>query len=243
MTVDAERPATAPTTLTNGPSDSGLPTLERLLDAAGTLFRAKGFAATSTREIAGEVGIRQASLYHHVADKEELLYKICVTALDQFLSRIHTSNLASNAEPKRRIREIILTHVDALLIHQSWNVTMLMELRSLSREHRAQVVRLRESYAQSVVRALEQGQAEGLIRSDITAKYLSFALFDLLNWAALWFRPTRDIDPKQLAEVLANIYLQGATVAGTRLGERALHDTATAPASSTNAVAVGAKRR
>ena len=41
-------------------------TQELVFDKAAGLFWRKGYAATSTREIAASMGIRQASLYHHV---------------------------------------------------------------------------------------------------------------------------------------------------------------------------------
>lgn len=44
-----------------------------ILDAAAELFTSRGYANTSTRKIADEVGIRQASLYHHFATKDDIL--------------------------------------------------------------------------------------------------------------------------------------------------------------------------
>lgn len=49
---------------------------EQILDAAARLFSSKGYAATSTREIAETVGIRQASLYYHFAGKGEILSEL-----------------------------------------------------------------------------------------------------------------------------------------------------------------------
>jgi AcrR family transcriptional regulator len=49
---------------------------EEILDAAAELFTSRGYAATSTRTIADAVGIRQASLYYHVSNKEELLAEL-----------------------------------------------------------------------------------------------------------------------------------------------------------------------
>jgi AcrR family transcriptional regulator len=46
---------------------------EEVLDAAGELFTTRGYAATSTREVAEAVGIRQASLYHHFRTKDDIL--------------------------------------------------------------------------------------------------------------------------------------------------------------------------
>ncbi|MFI6775408.1 TetR/AcrR family transcriptional regulator [Nocardia sp. NPDC050412] len=44
-----------------------------ILDAAGELFTTNGYANTSTRAVADAVGIRQASLYHHFASKDDIL--------------------------------------------------------------------------------------------------------------------------------------------------------------------------
>ena len=49
------------------------PTTERLFHTAAGLFYHKGYAATTTREIATAVGIQQASLYHHMASDVTLL--------------------------------------------------------------------------------------------------------------------------------------------------------------------------
>ncbi|WP_280184225.1 TetR/AcrR family transcriptional regulator [Nocardia cyriacigeorgica] len=44
-----------------------------ILDAAAELFTSNGYGSTSTRGIADAVGIRQASLYHHFAAKDDIL--------------------------------------------------------------------------------------------------------------------------------------------------------------------------
>jgi len=62
--------------------DNGVGTpREQVLEAAARLFTSKGFAATSTREIAETVGIRQASLYYHFAGKDEILAALLATTV------------------------------------------------------------------------------------------------------------------------------------------------------------------
>ncbi|MER6974355.1 TetR/AcrR family transcriptional regulator [Nocardioides sp. NPDC000445] len=58
------------------PSTSTASPREQVLEAAAELFVTRGFAATSTREIAERVGIRQASLYYHFAGKDEILAEL-----------------------------------------------------------------------------------------------------------------------------------------------------------------------
>ncbi|GAA1149120.1 hypothetical protein GCM10009664_16380 [Kitasatospora gansuensis] len=56
-----------------GPSSSELSAREQLLAAAAALFTRNGYAATTTRAVAELAGLRQASMYHYFAHKEDLL--------------------------------------------------------------------------------------------------------------------------------------------------------------------------
>ncbi len=54
-------------------------TRTRLLDAAERLFQEHGYGAVSMADVAAAVGIRKASLYHHVpGGKEELFIEVSV---------------------------------------------------------------------------------------------------------------------------------------------------------------------
>lgn len=54
------------------PRDAEASTATRILDVAEELFAERGFAAVSVREIAGQVGLNQASIYNHFASKQAL---------------------------------------------------------------------------------------------------------------------------------------------------------------------------
>ncbi|QBJ98327.1 TetR/AcrR family transcriptional regulator [Rhodococcus sp. ABRD24] len=51
---------------------------DEILDAAAELFTTRGFTGTSTRTIADAVGIRQASMYHHFATKDDILAALLI---------------------------------------------------------------------------------------------------------------------------------------------------------------------
>ena len=59
-------------------------TRERILYEASNLFAALGYHATTTREIARAVGIRQPSLFHHFASKPEIMQAQLTYDLDAF---------------------------------------------------------------------------------------------------------------------------------------------------------------
>jgi len=184
-------------------------TTERLFDTAAALFWHKGYAATTTREIATAVGIQQASLYHHMASKQDLLYQICLSSLEQFLADV-PSAVNAVACPLDRVRVLIGAHLATLLRNQKRNVTLLTELRALSGRHRREVPALRDKYERFVRSTFENAQTAALIRSDVPAKYLALALLSVLNYAALWFRKDQALLQDQLAGIFTKVCLQGA---------------------------------
>jgi AcrR family transcriptional regulator len=191
-------------------------TQERVLDTAAELFWTKGFGATTTREIAASLGIRQASLYHHVASKEELLYQLCVTSLEEFLLDVRTA-LDKPDSPLDRMRTLIHVHLTTLLKRQRSNAVMTTELRALTGAYRVEVLAMRAKYADLVRSMIEEAQAGELLRTDIASTDLCLALLNLLNWTLLWFRSDEALSAGQLAEFLSAIYLDGAATARARV--------------------------
>jgi TetR/AcrR family transcriptional regulator, cholesterol catabolism regulator len=206
-------------------------TLERLFDIAAALFWDKGYAATSTREIAAALGIQQASLYYHIASKEDLFYQLCVASLQQLISSVESA-INEVHDPVGRILALIRAHLTTLLTYQVRHVTMLTELRALSDRHHKEILALRKSYAGLVRSVLENAQTAGKIRKDIPAKYLYLALLNVLNWPVLWFRRDRELSAARVMDVFTPVYLNGAATSeaathgrspqwSTRLGEAA----------------------
>ena len=189
-------------------------TLERLFDTAATLFRDKGYAATTTREMAATLGIQQASLYYHITSKEDLFYQLCVSSLTHLHSDVESA-VHEVHEPLGRICTLIRVHLQTLLVHQCRHVIMLTELRALSNAHHADVLALRKKYARLVESVLEEGQAAGVIRRDVPSKYLYLALLNVLNWAVLWFRREQELPADRIAGLFTPIYLHGAAASPT----------------------------
>jgi AcrR family transcriptional regulator len=57
----------------NTTPSKGSKTKEKILKHALKLFSTKGFKATTVRDIAGSIGIKQSALYNHFKNKDEIL--------------------------------------------------------------------------------------------------------------------------------------------------------------------------
>ncbi|HKN96493.1 MAG TPA: TetR/AcrR family transcriptional regulator [Pseudonocardiaceae bacterium] len=183
-------------------------TAERLLRVAAALFREKGYAATTTRELSDRLHIQKASLYHHIRGKEDLLLVICQESLSRITAAV--TEAATRATPANRLHDMVVAHVRSALADRDLHTTMLTDLRSLSADRRRDVLARRDAYEQLFTQAIRTEQAAGRIRDDVDARGLTLSLLNLLNWTIFWFDPSGARSAGDIAEMLATIYFDGA---------------------------------
>jgi AcrR family transcriptional regulator len=186
-------------------------TYARLLDTACTLFARKGYFATSIREIASAMGIQKASLYYYISSKEDLIYQISKTATEHVTSCVDSA-LAQVSGPEERLYAFITSHVAGLLQHQNWHAAANEELmHAFSPERRKEIVAMRDVYEEKARCILHDAQAASLIRSDVSAKYLSLILFGMITNLYSWYQPEVDLPPVELGAILADLFMAGIT--------------------------------
>ena len=187
---------------------------KRLLLSAARLFWQKGYAATSTRELSAQLGIQKASLYYHINSKEDLLYQLSVASLEDIGAHAEAT-LQNHNDPLDSLLALISAHVNAMSDEREMHATMLTELRSLSPNHRLDVIRRRDTYEQLVQATLLRCQQAGIVRLDISVELLARCLLNLLNWSIFWFDPTGEMSAPEFATVLQTVFLQGVLAART----------------------------
>jgi AcrR family transcriptional regulator len=188
------------------------PTADRVLPVAAELFRRKGYAASSTRELSELLGINKATLYHHIDGKEDLLVAICRDSLSRIIEVV--SQVARTEPPETRLRAVIHSHLASALNNRDMHAVMLTELRVLSTDHRAEIVQLRDDYEALLRQVIVADQEEGRLDPQIDSKYLTLALLNLLNWTIFWFDPAGEQTVPELGESFARIFLDGARPSG-----------------------------
>jgi len=78
----------------------GAETAERILDAAEALFAERGYAATTLRDVAAAVGVRNPSLYNHFPSKEALYAAVLERGISPvFEALAHWVEQAEYADP------------------------------------------------------------------------------------------------------------------------------------------------
>ncbi|MFD7949050.1 TetR/AcrR family transcriptional regulator, partial [Streptomyces sp. NPDC059744] len=124
-------------------ADSGLSAREELLTAAAELFTTRGYAATTTRAVAERAGMRQATMYHYVAGKEDLLAELLESTVTPSLE-LAGKLLADDATAAEdRLWELCRSDV-ALLCGGPYNLGALYVLPEVRAERFAGFHRVRD---------------------------------------------------------------------------------------------------
>lgn len=177
---------------------------------AADLFRRKGYTGTTTRELSALLGMQNGSLYYHMEKKEDLLYRLCLVSLQDVGRDLEATT--SEPDPSERLAKMLRAYVVRALEDRDRHATMLVELRALSTVRRNQIVKMRDKNVAIVRDTFVEAQLKGQVRSDISPKMLTLAMFNLANWSIFWFRPDGDSSAAEIADVLATIFVEGVAL-------------------------------
>jgi AcrR family transcriptional regulator len=180
---------------------------EQILQVAARLFRERGYASTSMRDIATELGIEAASLYHHIKSKEEILETICFSIAGQLMNAIREVNdIYFNAEEK--LRMAITNHVRIITQHVDRSGVFLHEWRSLSQPKLEEFRLLRDEYENEVKVILEEGVNEDIF-DNVDRKFATLTILSTLNWINEWYRPQGAMTAEEIAQKLSDFIMGG----------------------------------
>lgn len=94
-------------------------TRERIMDVALNMFSERGYEAVSIRDICGEVGIKESTLYYHFKNKKDILDSL----IDKFRSHIdgllaHVDEITENPPKKKSKKgdDVSLQMMDSYMI-------------------------------------------------------------------------------------------------------------------------------
>lgn len=181
-----------------------------LLSSAAKLFRRKGFAATTTRDIAAAAGMQSGSPFYHFKSKDALLYAVMEEGMRSALARLHAATQTpgyATLAPGAQLRVLVTVHFDVLLGPGSDFVpVMLYEARSLPpRQHKAlgQLIAEYETLWLPVLNALH---ASGELRAPVRLARL--LILGALNWSVQWFDAKKGASLQELSDAAMDLFLK-----------------------------------
>jgi AcrR family transcriptional regulator len=196
-------------------------TRERIVSTALRLFAEKGFAAVGIREIASEVGLSSATLYHYMGSKDDLLQEIMTDRLSRLLTVTRLA-LTGLTRPEDKLVTVVRVHVLVHALHPDSVVDH--QIRDLGPKARAAVIALRDEY-EAIWRSLLAEGTEAATFQIGSPKLTRLALLEMCNGVATWYSRSGEFAPGDIADYYAGLALG---LVAARRGTRPIRLDATA---------------
>lgn len=192
-------------------SDNGTGTVpERLLGAATRLFAEHGYEGTSVQAIVAAAGVTKGAMYHYFGSKDDLLYEVYARVL-----RMQTDNLveiSGRDEPvtdrvHAAAADVIVTSVDNL----DDTVIFFRSMHQLAAEKQRTVRAERRKYHELFRSMIEQGQAEGIFRTDVPADLVVDFYFGSVHHLSTWYREGGPLTGADVGRHFADLLISSLT--------------------------------
>ena len=182
-----------------------------IIAAAARLFRAKGIAGASVREIAAEAGLKKASLYYYFASKDEIVYAMIEGVLGPALATQKKLDKASLSEAARLF--LYLRDDIELLCGASYDCTWLLNHGDLGDARMNAYARQRKKLVSWLVARLKEGMTKGEF-APCDAATVAQALLAATEYSVTWAERHDRARIAATADTVATLLMRGVLAGG-----------------------------
>jgi AcrR family transcriptional regulator len=182
-------------------------TRDDILIAAAQIFSQKGYHGASIADIAGEVNLQKASIYHHVSSKQEILFNLLEQGLDILIERVQEA-IEEPTRPDEKIRQAICAYLTTITENQELAAVLLLEYRSLESDYLQDHIEKRDRF-ENIWRDLIRDGVEAEIFDCAHPSISARALLGVLNWTVTWFSMDGPLTAQQIGEQYSDLFLEG----------------------------------
>lgn len=180
-------------------------------DVASDLFRQRGYAATSIRDIAGALSMQGPSLYAHVSSKEDVLWAIVDRAAGRFENAAQLAEERADerhpGDPVEAVTALVRAHVGVVTGDVGEASVFVHEWRALGEDRRAAVLVRRDAYEARFRRRIIDGIAIGVFGITDPA-IAATVILSALNAVATWYDPNGRLTAERVADHLVGLVLR-----------------------------------
>ena len=177
-----------------------------ILDAAAQLFAEKGFHNASMAELAKACGVSKPLLYHYYRDKEHILFDIADSYMERLLA-IFAEVADKGLDAEAHFRELVMSFMGEYEHSQSQHMVLVQDVKFMEATYRRQVVDKERQVVAAFARAIVAVEP-GVVKAGLE-KAVAMILFGMINWTFTWLSVDGPLTYRDMAPVVAGIFLQG----------------------------------
>jgi AcrR family transcriptional regulator len=172
---------------------------DRILTAAGKLFRERGYASTTVREVAAAAQMLPGSLHYRYGSKDEILIALLERGITRAVNAIQRA-VANERDPIERLRLGLRQHLELLVGGEDALYVLLFDWRSLGGATGVQATAVRDRYEAFWSGLIFEAAGTGRARLPLDLDLLKNFGIGALSYVAQWFDPKSGRTVAQIAD-------------------------------------------
>jgi AcrR family transcriptional regulator len=188
------------------PRLEGVDRRDSILRASAEVFRRRGYHRATIEEIAAELFLTKAGVYHYFSSKQEILEELCNRAMASAEAAVERAWEAETA-PSERLERMLAEYAKALTDEPAFTVLM-RHLDEVGEATLADIQRRRKVIEAKFRKTLEAGIAEGVFETD-DGRVAVFGILGSINWMYAWFEPDGRLPAERVRDILVQLALNG----------------------------------
>ncbi|GAA2729479.1 TetR/AcrR family transcriptional regulator [Actinocorallia aurantiaca] len=181
---------------------------ERIIAAATDLFAGQGYEATTTRQIAEAAQVTKGALYHWFDSKQHLLVCVYRDLLAEQTGRLAVI-ASADAPVERRLHDAAADLVGHIADHFEPLTVWARSMHLLDGEHASHIRADRRRYHETFRGLLVEGQAAGVVRTDVSASVMAHGFLSTVGNIHTWFREDGPLSRHEVGTQLVALFLDG----------------------------------
>lgn len=202
--------------LARKPADQSV-SKEDIIIAAADVLKRNGYDATTMKDIAAQVNLTAASLYHHFKSKDFLLLAVLEIGLKRAIELVEQI-IQTDASYTQKLSAMIETHIMGVTANTAFGAAMVFEMKALINVRpngdsenefikRRDAFFARRDYFESLFRqVIQEGIAAGEFRP-VDAAVVTRAMLGAQNWVGVWYKESGRLSGEAIAAIMADTFL------------------------------------
>lgn len=179
-----------------------------LLISAAEVFADLGMEKASMSLIASHAKVSKSLLYHYYPSKDELIFAIITTHLEDLVTAIEAADDEA-LDPRKRLRQLVGTVLECYKGADNQHKVQLNAAWALPDEQRNQIYAIERRIVKRFSRVLREinPDLDNIERPLLTP--VTMSLFGMINWVYMWFKDGGKITREDYADVATTLILEG----------------------------------
>jgi TetR/AcrR family transcriptional regulator, fatty acid metabolism regulator protein len=183
---------------------------ERILSSAMRVFASKGFFQSKVSDIAADAGVADGTIYLYFKSKDDLLISLFETQMERVNQELRRA-IEGADDAGEKLRRFTRAYMNLVAQNRHAAEVITIELRQSAKFMKDYANPKFGEFLKILAGVIDEGQKQGVLRSDVPAYVAARGLFGLLDELALMWVTSRSdkLDIRKVADWVGTVVLEG----------------------------------